>query len=139
MTGFDIIKRSWPAYGAAVWSLVFAFFHMVWAMGWYVGLEQETARRAFDTTWKLVYDIVIAGLCVLGVCLGLAFVQPWGDGCLDGVSTLLAGAQPGCCCCAVAGALSRRFISPWPESWRTFSIRWPCGKFGSTSVRSYSV
>jgi len=75
---FDLDNRSWPAYGAAAWSLVFALFHIVWAMGWYVGLDQETARRAFETTWKLVYDIVIAGLCVLGVCLALSFVQPWG-------------------------------------------------------------
>src|SRR5262249_41843943 len=59
-------------------SLVFAVFHTVWAMGWYIGLDAETARQAFQTTWKLVYDIVIAGICVLGVFLALAFVQPWG-------------------------------------------------------------
>jgi hypothetical protein len=76
---FGMAKQSWPAYGAALWSLVFAAFHVVWAMGWYVGLDAETARRAFDATWKLVYDIVIAGMCVLGVLLALAFVQPWGQ------------------------------------------------------------
>ena len=47
-------------------------------MGWYIGLDVETARRAFDATWKLVYDIVIAALCVLGVFLALAFVRSWG-------------------------------------------------------------
>jgi hypothetical protein len=59
--------------------MIFAVFHVVWAMGWYVGLDVETARRAFDMTWKLVYDIVIAGMCVLGVLVALAFVQPWGQ------------------------------------------------------------
>src|SRR5262249_697663 len=70
--------RSWSAYGAALWSLVFAAFHTVSAMGWYIGLDAETGRQAFQTTWKLVYDIVIAGICVLGVFLALAFVRPWG-------------------------------------------------------------
>ncbi len=73
------LARSWPAYGAALWSLIFALFHGVWAMGWYVGLDAETASQAFQTTWKLVYDIVIAALCVLGVLLALAFIQPWGQ------------------------------------------------------------
>jgi uncharacterized protein DUF3995 len=71
-------QRFWPAYAAAIWSLVFAIFHIVWAMGWYVGLEAEEARKAFQTTWKLVYDIVIAGMCVAGIFLALAFVQSWG-------------------------------------------------------------
>jgi hypothetical protein len=75
---FQHVERSWPAYGAAIWSLVFAVLHGVWAMGWYIGLDAETARKAFEVTWKLVYDIVIAGVCVLGTFLALAFVQPWG-------------------------------------------------------------
>ena len=66
-------------YGAALWSLIFAMFHMVWALGWYVGLEAETARRAFQSTWMFVYDIVAAALCVLGIFLALAFVRPWGQ------------------------------------------------------------
>ncbi len=78
MPRFRLLERSWPAYGAALWSLVFAVFHVVWALGWYVGLDAEMARKAFQVTWKLVYDLVIAGMCVLGVFLALAFVRPWG-------------------------------------------------------------
>lgn len=36
------------------------------------------ARKVFHTTWKLVYDIVVAAICVLGVFLASAFVQLWG-------------------------------------------------------------
>jgi hypothetical protein len=57
--------------------MIFAVLHALWAMGWYIGLNAKTAE-AFQTTWKLVFDIVIAGVCVLGVFLALAFVQPWG-------------------------------------------------------------
>ncbi|MBZ5574807.1 MAG: DUF3995 domain-containing protein [Acidobacteriia bacterium] len=79
VTRFHLAERSWPAYGAARWSLVFAVLHTVWATGWYVGLDAEIARKVFQTTWKLVYDIVIAGMCVLGLFLALAFIQPWGQ------------------------------------------------------------
>jgi hypothetical protein len=71
-------ERMWPAYAAAIWSLVFAVFHAIWAMGFYVGLDAEMAAKAFQTTWKLVYDVIVVAICVLGVLLGLAFVQPWG-------------------------------------------------------------
>ena len=71
-------KASWVEYGAAFWALIFAALHAVWAMGWYVGLEAEMARKAFQQRWMLMYDIVIALLCVLGMFLALAFVQPWG-------------------------------------------------------------
>ena len=67
------------AYGAALWAAIFAVFHIVWAMGWYVGLDTELARKAFQVTWKFVYDIVIAGCCVLGILLALAFMRPWGQ------------------------------------------------------------
>ncbi|HMF89226.1 MAG TPA: DUF3995 domain-containing protein [Candidatus Angelobacter sp.] len=70
-------QRLWPAYAAASWSLVFGVFHAIWAMGFYIGLDAEAAK-AFQTTWKLVFDVVIVGVCVLGVLLALAFVQPWG-------------------------------------------------------------
>lgn len=63
---------------AAVWALVFAGFHLVWAAGWYVGLDPVAARQMFAVTWKLVYDLVVAGLCVVGAVVALALKQPWG-------------------------------------------------------------
>lgn len=68
----------WAAYAAALWALVFAVLHLVWAAGWYVGLEQEQARKAFDKTWFLVYDLVVAGMCAFAVPVALALAQPWG-------------------------------------------------------------
>lgn len=74
----DRLKSRWVGYSAAVWALIFAVLHVVWAMGWYVGLHQESARKAFQQRWFLVYDLIAAGLCVLAVAVGLALVQSWG-------------------------------------------------------------
>ena len=71
-------RESWTGYAAAVWALVFAVLHVVWAMGWYVGLDQELSRRAFQQRWFLIYDLVVAGLCAVAVWVALALVQPWG-------------------------------------------------------------
>src|SRR5882724_6526789 len=75
----DHAKESWAAYAAALWALIFAFFHTVWAAGWYVGLwPKEFWRQSFQQTRFLVSDIVVAGICLLAVAVELALVQPWG-------------------------------------------------------------
>ncbi len=74
----DHSKGSWVGYGAAIWALVFAALHVVWATGWYVGLQEEEARKAFQHTWFLVYDLIVAGMCAIAVAIALALVQPWG-------------------------------------------------------------
>jgi hypothetical protein len=71
-------RRSLPAYAAALWALIFAVFHVVWAAGWYIGLDPEQARIAFAKTPFLVYDIVVAGMCALAVPVALALTMPWG-------------------------------------------------------------
>jgi hypothetical protein len=71
-------RGSWTGYAAALWALIFAVLHFVWAMGWYVGLDQELSRKAFQQRWFLIYDLVVAGLCIVGVWVALALVQPWG-------------------------------------------------------------
>ena len=43
-----------------------------------VGLEQEPARTAFAKRWFLVYDLVVAGICMFAVPVALALVMPWG-------------------------------------------------------------
>jgi len=68
----------WAAYGAGLWSLIFAAFHVIWAAGWYVGLNQGQASIAFRKPLFLAYDLVVAGLCVVGALVALALVQPWG-------------------------------------------------------------
>ncbi len=65
-------------YGSALWALLFAFLHVVWAAGWYVGLPAEKMREAFQKTWFLVYDLIAAGMCGVAVLLALALTQQWG-------------------------------------------------------------
>ena len=65
-------------YAAALWALIFAVFHLIWAAGWYVGLNPETARIAFAKTAFFVYDLVVAGVCLFAVPVALSLVMPWG-------------------------------------------------------------
>jgi hypothetical protein len=65
-------------YAAALWALIFAFLHLVWWAGWYVLLPQAEARWSFSRPWFRIYDLVVAGACLLAVLVGLALVQPWG-------------------------------------------------------------
>jgi hypothetical protein len=78
MSDHDHLSGSWVGYAAALWALIFAAFHIVWATGWYIGLEEEPASTAFAKRWVLVYDLVVAGMCVVAVPVALALVQPWG-------------------------------------------------------------
>ncbi|MGH2396555.1 MAG: hypothetical protein ACRDFW_06115 [bacterium] len=66
------------AYAAACWALVFAFFHLVRAAGWYIGLDPIQAAAAFAVRWKLAYDLVAAGMCIVAVPVALALAMPWG-------------------------------------------------------------
>ena len=68
----------WPGYAAAVWALIFALFHVLWAAGWYIGLEYEPAQHAFGKEWFLVYDIVVATMLVFAVFVALSLVGAWG-------------------------------------------------------------
>ena len=68
----------WIAYAAASWALVFAFFHVVWAAGWYIGLDPIQAAAAFAVPWKLIYDLVAGGMCIVAVPVALALAMPWG-------------------------------------------------------------
>jgi hypothetical protein len=72
-------RREWPAYLAATWAGIFAVLHLVWASGWYIGLDQESARRAFAQRWFLVYDLVVAAMCVVAVAVAVALVRPIGS------------------------------------------------------------
>lgn len=73
----DSAKGSWFGYSAALWALIFAALHVAWALGWYVGLDHESARQAFQRRWFLVYDLVAAGLCVVAFAVALALTQHW--------------------------------------------------------------
>ena len=66
------------AYAAALWALVFAIFHIVWAAGWYPLLNEEGARAAFATPWKWTFNAVVAAMCVVAVPVALAPVMAWG-------------------------------------------------------------
>jgi hypothetical protein len=68
----------WVGYAAALWAFVFGVLHVVWAMGWYVGLDPEQARIAFADAGFLFYDLMVAGACALGMFAVLGLVMPWG-------------------------------------------------------------
>lgn len=72
------VRETWTGYAAALWALVFAVLHVVWATGWYVGLDPELSRKAFEQRWFLIYDLVVAAVCALAVFVALALVRPWG-------------------------------------------------------------
>src|SRR5215510_6932874 len=72
------LADSWTAYAAALWALIFGIFHLIWASGWYVGLDAEQARIAFAKTFTLVYDLVVAGICIVAVPVALGLTMPWG-------------------------------------------------------------
>ena len=78
MLGTDQSRSRWIAYSAALWALIFAVLHIMWAAGWYVGLQPEEARRAFARPWFLAYDLVVAGMCLLAAPVALTLVRPWG-------------------------------------------------------------
>jgi hypothetical protein len=70
--------RLWVAYAAACCALIFGSFHVVWAAGWYIGLDPERARVAFARPAHLAYDLVVSGMCFVAVPLALALAMPWG-------------------------------------------------------------
>jgi hypothetical protein len=53
------------AAAASLWSLIFAAVHLLWACGWYVGLDAVAAAAAFDRPWFLSYDVVVAVACLI--------------------------------------------------------------------------
>lgn len=74
----DTRFHAWPAYAAALWALIFGVFHVIWATGWYVGLDPEAARIAFAKTPFFIYDLLIAACCAIAVPVALALAMPWG-------------------------------------------------------------
>ena len=68
-------KNSWAIYGAAFWAFLFALFHVAWAAGWYIGLDAEQGRAAFQQTWFLTYDLIAAAMCALGTIVVLAILR----------------------------------------------------------------
>ena len=83
---------AWPAYFASVWAFVFACLHLAWATGWYIALDEQQARTAFGQPGFLVYDLVVAAVCVFGIGVALALVRPWGQRLPRGVVGALAWA-----------------------------------------------
>jgi hypothetical protein len=77
MTSHNRSRISWAACAAALWALIFAVFHAIWATGWYVGLDPERAHIAFAKTPFLVSALVVACLCAFALPVALALAMPW--------------------------------------------------------------
>lgn len=78
MSAGQTYLSSFWGYAAAIWAMIFTVFHVIWARGWYVGLNPEAARIAFAKKPFLVYDLVVAGMCAFAVPVALALAMPWG-------------------------------------------------------------
>ncbi|MCI0708037.1 MAG: hypothetical protein L0Y80_11205 [Ignavibacteriae bacterium] len=65
-------------YTAALWALLFGLFHVVWAAGWYIGLDPVESEIAFSNPWMLAYDLFIAIACFIAVPVAILFVEPLG-------------------------------------------------------------
>lgn len=63
---------TFAAYGATLWALIFGLLHVFWAAGWYVGLDAEQARAAFERSWFYRYNLAAAGMCAVAVPLALS-------------------------------------------------------------------
>lgn len=63
------------AYGAALWAFVFGLLHVLWAAGWYIGLNVEQARAAFERSWFYRYNLIAAGMCAVAAALGLTLAR----------------------------------------------------------------
>jgi hypothetical protein len=61
-----------------LWALVFSLVHLLWAAGWYVGLDPVSAQQAFAQPWFLAYDLAVAGLCLAAAVAALGWVRSWG-------------------------------------------------------------
>jgi hypothetical protein len=70
-TGHELVANT-----AAGWALIFAALHIVWASGWYVGLDAAQARVAFAKPWFFAYDVVAACMCIVAVPVSLALGHP---------------------------------------------------------------
>lgn len=72
----------WPAYGACVWSLLFAAMSFYWAAGGTIGIDTQApgiAALARERDPTFVAVLWVTGLLkLLCVPLALALVQPWG-------------------------------------------------------------
>jgi hypothetical protein len=65
------------ATAAAAWALIFAVFHIVWALGFPIGLHHAEALVAFAKPWFLAYDLTVALMCIVAVPVALALGTPW--------------------------------------------------------------
>lgn len=97
------IRGRWFAYAAALWSLIFAISHFVWASGRYPLLDARQAAHAFATPWKLLYDVIVAWICVFAIVVAVAPLA-------RGLPTLARRAFFACACLG-AGFLSLRSLA----------------------------
>jgi hypothetical protein len=72
-------RTRWIPFAAAIWAFIFGIFHIIWAFGWYVGLDPERSRVAFSKPWFFAYDLAVVGVCTLAVLVALALGMPWGQ------------------------------------------------------------
>jgi len=65
------IKNFLSFYGAAAWSVIFGALHALWASGYYILLPAEQASQAFKRDSFYIYNLVVVGICIIGILLAL--------------------------------------------------------------------
>lgn len=69
-----VSKRARVGYLAAGWALIFAGFHFYWALGGRLGMGDGAAAHSAFSTGFLLYDLLVALLCLVGAVVVLALV-----------------------------------------------------------------
>src|SRR5262245_37647534 len=69
-------------YATCAWTVLFATPHVWWALGYPLAFPGgEASYRIFvSATWRIVFDLIVVLLCLLGFGIALALVRPWGRG-----------------------------------------------------------
>jgi hypothetical protein len=72
-------SRTWPAYAAAAWLVVFVMWHVPMTLGWDVLPASDTAEPGpVSRVVFHAYNLTLIGMAAVGTLVVLATVRPWG-------------------------------------------------------------
>ncbi|MEV7184244.1 hypothetical protein [Kitasatospora sp. NPDC093102] len=84
----------WAAHATALWSFVFALFHLYWALGGTFGLGDGENIDMSSSPGFLAYDLVVTGMCLWGTVVPPALLLPvWRERTLGAVGRVAAATR----------------------------------------------